>query len=66
MDDKKFQRVTHTFTQQYSNWEQGSVFDQFSARTNTFEILEMMDLLEAEVMRDRDYTMANEMINNVN
>jgi hypothetical protein len=65
MDDKKFQRVTHTFTQQYSNWGEGSVFDQFSARTNTFDILEMMDLLEAEVMRDRDYTMANQMLDNV-
>lgn len=65
MDDKKFQRVRHTFTQQYSNWDQGTVFDQFAAQTNTFEILEMIDLLEVEVMHDRDYTMANDMINNI-
>jgi hypothetical protein len=64
MDDKKLGHIQHTFTQQYTNWDKGTVFDQFTCRTNTFEIIEMMDLLEAAVYRDRDYTLANKMIYN--
>jgi hypothetical protein len=56
-------KITHVFTQAYTNWADGTVFDQFNngdgASTNN--IIMAMDLLEADVYRDRDFTIAHEM-----
>ena len=59
-------RIFHTFTQAYTNWDEGTVFDQFNCRVNTYDIMEAMDLLETEVYRDRDFTLAAEMLGDIN
>ena len=59
------QRNIAIFMQQYSRWDQDPVSDKFTARTNTFDILELIDQLEPTVYADRDFKMANRMINNV-
>lgn len=55
-------RIQHNFTQRYSNWQTPSWVDGFEARVSTFDILEALDQLEAEVYRDRDFLIANDML----
>ena len=59
---KREMRIQHNFTQRYSNWQTPAWVDRFEARVSTFDILEALDLLEAEVYRDRDYSIANDML----
>lgn len=58
-------RIFHTFTQSYDNWDPNLSFDPFTCRTNTFDIIEAMDLLEADVFKDRDFNLANEMLHGI-
>ena len=57
-------KITHVYTQAYTNWADGTVFDQFNngdgASANN--IIMTMDLLEADVYRDRDFAMARDML----
>ncbi len=61
MSDHRHWRIVHTFTQRYHGWD-GTDYDRFDARIGTFDILEHLDTLERQVYRDREYTMANEML----
>lgn len=63
--DKRQMRIEHTFTQKYHNWQMPVFVDRFTARTNTFDILEKLDMLEADVYRDREFTLANEMLDEI-
>lgn len=65
MDSKRMARLHYTFTQAYGGWYTTPVVDSFTARTNTFDIMETMDLLEREVYRDRDFALATEMLENI-
>jgi len=58
-------RINHVFTQHYHNWGDGVNFDDFTARSNTFDILEKLDSLESEVYRDRDFNLANDMLKSI-
>lgn len=60
--DKRQMRIEHTFTQKYHNWSTPTWVDRFEARVDTFDILEKLDMLEADVYRDREFTLANEML----
>ena len=60
--DKRQMRINHIFTQKYHSWGQKSDMDLFMTRSDTFDILEKLDMLEADVYRDRDYNLANEML----
>jgi hypothetical protein len=55
-------RIQYTFTQRYDNWSNPIFVEEFDARVATFEILEHMDNLEAKVYKDRDFLLANEML----
>lgn len=61
MTDRKQMRIEHTFTQRYHGWHSWA-YDPFEARIGTFDILEHLDSLEQEVYSDRDYTLANQML----
>lgn len=61
MTDRRQMRIEHTFTQRYHGWNSWP-YDPFEARIGTFDILEHLDTLEREVYRDREYTMANQML----
>lgn len=54
--------IKHNFNQDYSNWDQGSIFDDFYQHQATVAIMADQDELEAEVFADRDFIMANELI----
>ena len=58
-------RITHTFTQSYGNWEVTPMVDAFTARVNTFDILEALDTMERDVYSDRDFTLAANMLQNI-
>jgi len=58
-------RITHTFTQSYGNWEVTPMVDAFTARTDTFDILEALDILEPSVYSDREYEIATGMLNDI-
>ncbi len=60
--NERIMRIQYTFTQRYSNWTTPVFVDHFDSRVATFEIMEHMDNLEAEVYRDRDFLLANEML----
>lgn len=60
--DKRQLRIEHTFYQNYNNWQTPAFVDSFQSRVNTFDILEYLDTLEIEVYSDREYTLANEML----
>lgn len=60
---KRIERITHTFKQNYDNWSNNQFFSKSDANMNTYDILEALDLLEKEVLSDRDYNWAYEMIN---
>lgn len=62
MTDRRQFRIEYTFRQNYDNWRTPEFIDNFDARVNTFDILERLDQLEVDVYRDRDYVMANELI----
>ena len=64
--DKRMKRITHTFTQSYGNWEVTPMVDAFTARTDTFDILEALDILEPSVYSDRNFTLAAKMLENIN
>lgn len=36
--------------------------DLFMTRSDTFDILEKLDMLEVDVYRDREFTLANELL----
>jgi hypothetical protein len=55
-------KIKHVFTQAYTNWHEGTVFDQFNSNHSTTDIIMSMDLMEAAVYRDRDFLMAHEML----
>ena len=56
-------RIEYTFTQAYANWDHGTVFSTSDACFNTYDILEKIDTLEADVYSDREFTLANDMLN---
>jgi hypothetical protein len=63
--DRRLRRITHTFTQSYGNWEVTPMVDAFTARTDTFDILEALDILEPSVYSDREYEIATGMLNDI-
>ena len=63
MDEKRFDQISHTFTQYYGGWH--TVTDSMDGVIQTFDILEKLDLLEESVYHDRDYTLANEMLDGI-
>lgn len=64
MSDRRQMRIEHIFTQRYHGLHAFD-FDDFDARTGTFDILEHLDTLEREVYSDREYTMANKMLETI-
>lgn len=59
-------RIWYTFKQNYHNWtEPCAMIDNFTARVNTFDILEALDRLEVEVYADREFSLANEMLESI-
>lgn len=55
-------RIFGTFKQEYGGWHVTPEVDAFTARTNTFDIIEALDYLEVEVYHDREFTLANSML----
>lgn len=64
MTDRREMRIIHNFKQRYHGFN-GFDFDRFEARIGTFDILEHLDNLEKQVYLDRDYLLANNMLNSV-
>jgi hypothetical protein len=56
MMGKRHYHIQYNFTQAYSSWP------TTSERTSTLDILEKLDTLEKEVYKDREFQLANEMI----
>jgi len=54
--------MKQTINQSYSNWGDGPEFARLEARANTFDILITLDKLESEVYSDRNFTLANKLI----
>jgi hypothetical protein len=54
--------IQHNFNQDYSNWDQGSIFENFYNSQAVLAMMADQDELEAEVFADRDFIMANELI----
>ena len=61
MTDKPFFRITHSFTQ--TGW--GHDNSPNSHRAQVIDLLVALDMLEADVYADRDFNLANEMLNDI-
>jgi hypothetical protein len=57
-------RITYNFQQDYSNWDQGTIFDDFYQHHATLSIMDDMDEIDMKVVVDHDLTLANTLINN--
>lgn len=55
-------RIDYIFTQKYHTWGEPTSMDLFLSKSDTFDILEKLDMLEVDVYRDKEFNLANEMI----
>jgi hypothetical protein len=55
-------RITHSFHQDYSNWDQGSIFADFYQHQATLDIIANLDEIDMMVITDNDLTLATELI----